>query len=106
MAAVMIANKATAGISTLYATINGSNSQNRTGLITFDNAWTGFQIVFNNLNSDASYRIESVVCLEFNPAVGTAFYNVTKAASKINNTTLQQGETAGKNNEIKTGTGQ
>lgn len=97
----VIANKVVTGpATTAYSNLMYVVDPARHGVITFDNDWTGFQIVFNNLNADASYRIEAVVCMEFNPAVGTPFYNTAKDKSHDDPPILQQGEKAAAQNEI------
>jgi hypothetical protein len=37
----------------------------------FDNDWQSYQIVFTGINSDASFRMETIYCLEFSPSAGT-----------------------------------
>lgn len=51
------------------------------GVIWYDTDWSGFQVAFNGINSDASYRIESVLCMEYNPSVSSTFYPLTMKSS-------------------------
>lgn len=68
------------------------NSAN--GVLSYDNDWSGFQICFNNLNADASFRIESVVCLEVNPGVTSPFYPLTSRTSPSDKTAIEAAERA------------
>lgn len=51
------------------------------GVVWFDNDWMTYQIVLSGLNADASFRLESVACIEYNPAVSSPFYPMTIKAS-------------------------
>lgn len=51
------------------------------GIACYDNGWGGFQIAFNNINADASYRIESMVCMEVSPMVTSPYYPMTQKSS-------------------------
>lgn len=44
------------------------------GIIWYDNDWMGYQIVISGVNSDATFRLESVCCMEYNPAISSPFY--------------------------------
>lgn len=61
----------------------GIGGQLNGGIIAYDNAWSGFQIAFNNVNADASFRVEAVVCLEVNPSITSAFYPLTQKSSPM-----------------------
>jgi hypothetical protein len=90
----LIANKNVAVNESIYSAVINVAPARREGVICFDNAWSGYQVVFNNLNADASYRIEAVICLEFNPAVGTPFFNTSKDKSPNNPADLKAGDEA------------
>lgn len=51
------------------------------GIIWYDNDWTTYSIVIHGMNSDASFRLESVACMEYNPAITSAFYPLSVKAS-------------------------
>ena len=76
------------------------------GVVWYDSDWSGFQVSFNGINSDASFRIESVVCMEYNPAVSSTFYPLTMKASPPNNTSqLNQAQTLVEKEGVKTNSG-
>lgn len=51
------------------------------GIIWYDNDWSGFQLVASGLNADATFRWETVVCFEYNPAVTSPFAATTLKSS-------------------------
>lgn len=51
------------------------------GIACYDNNWGGFQVTFNNINPDASFRIESMVCMEVCPMVTSPYYPMTQQSS-------------------------
>lgn len=54
------------------------------GFISYDNNWVGNAIALENLNADASYTIETMVCVEFTPQANSAFVKLTKAGPPAN----------------------
>jgi hypothetical protein len=51
----------------------------------FDNDWQSYQIVFTGINSDASFRMETIYCIEYSPSAGSlasTLSNVKSADSK------------------------
>lgn len=42
-------------------------------VIWYDNDWTSVQIVFNGINQDATFRVESVLCMEYGLQVSSPF---------------------------------
>nr|WPR18221.1 MAG: hypothetical protein [Crogonang virus 45] len=51
------------------------------GIACYDNGWGGFQIAFENINADASFRIESMVCMEVCPMVSSPYYPMSQRSS-------------------------
>ena len=43
-------------------------------IMAYDNDWTGMSVMLDSVNADASFSIESCVCVEICPIAGTAFY--------------------------------
>jgi len=62
------------------------------GTIAFDNDWVGNTIVLENMNSDASYTVETMVCVEFTPQANSPFVKLTKAAPPANLKVIQNVE--------------
>jgi hypothetical protein len=52
------------------------------GVIWFDNDWTGCKICVQDVNSDASFRWETIWCMEYNPSPGGVLSTLTKEATK------------------------
>lgn len=48
------------------------------GLLGFDNDWDSVIVQFNDLNTDASFIIETCVCVEFEPNANSTFYALAK----------------------------
>jgi hypothetical protein len=57
------------------------NFNYRGGITWFDNDWSGAQIRFSGINPDASFRWETIWCMEYNPAVGTVMQTVAIKSS-------------------------
>jgi len=51
------------------------------GIIWYDDNWEGYQILFNGINSDASFRIETVACIELSLSQNSAFAPLAKEVS-------------------------
>lgn len=81
-----------ATVSSMFRPAGGVNP----GIVWFDNDWTTYSIVIQGMNSDASFRLESVVCMEYNPAITSAFYPLSIKASP---TSQKQIEDATKKNQ-------
>lgn len=58
-----------------------SANVNPNGVIWYDDNWEAFQIVFNGINADASYRIETVVCLEMTLQQNSVYAPLAKEKS-------------------------
>lgn len=64
------------------------------GIVWFDNDWQTFQIVISGVNADASYRLETVCCMEYNPAVSSVFYPLTIKSTVMKTSELVAAEKA------------
>lgn len=73
------------------------------GIICYDNDWTGYQISIQGMNSDASYRLEAVMCFEVNPSVQSAFYPMTRKESPNDPIALDAGKQAAQRQQISEG---
>jgi len=63
------------------------------GCVVFvENDFENFMIQFNGINSDASYRIETVVCIEVNPQVTSILNQVAIKASPNDQAALSQAD--------------
>lgn len=73
-ALVPLANANTAigagNLCSLFRTVGSTTP----GVIWFDNDWMTYQIAISGMNADATYRLESVLCMEYSPAITSAFY--------------------------------
>jgi len=70
------------------------------GLLMHDADWCAATICFNNINADASYRIETVCCLEVNPSATSAIASLTKSKSPLNMTEIHQAKLASEDMQI------
>jgi hypothetical protein len=61
-----------------------SSNANVNGIIWMDDNWESYQIVFNGINSDASYRIETVVCVEMSLQQNSVYAPLSKERSPYN----------------------
>jgi len=52
------------------------------GVIWYDNDWTGCKICVQDVNFDATFRWETIWCMEYNPAPGGVLSTLTKEATK------------------------
>lgn len=52
------------------------------GILAFDNDWVGHAIRLDNVNSDASYSLETCVCFEFVPSSNSNFAPLAKDSPK------------------------
>lgn len=62
------------------------------GLIAHDNDWNGVQVWLDGINGDASYSIETMVCVEFQPSASSPFYPLAKESVKKNEILLDRVE--------------
>lgn len=51
------------------------------GIIFYDNDWESFQISVTGINSDATYRWETVILMEYGPSLSSAFQPFTQKTS-------------------------
>lgn len=65
-------------------TTNNMNGAQSGGIIWYDDNWETFDISFSGINTDATYRIESVVCVETNVQSTSPFAGLTKETEKLN----------------------
>lgn len=61
-----------------------SNTVNQPFVLGYDNDWVSQAVILENVNADASYSIESCVCVEFVPTSGSAFYPLTQGSPPAN----------------------
>lgn len=52
-----------------------------TGLLAFDNDWVGCHLIASGLNADATYLLETCVCVELVPSASSPFAPLAKEAS-------------------------
>jgi hypothetical protein len=52
------------------------------GVIWYDNDWTSCKICVQDVNPDATFRWETIWCMEYNPAPGGVLSTLTKEATK------------------------
>lgn len=86
-------------LNTLFRPSGGVNP----GVVFFDNDWMTYQIVITGLNSDASFRLETVLCMEYNPAVSSPFYPLSIKQSPDSAAQLHEGQKASERTEMKGG---
>jgi len=55
------------------------------GIVAYDNDWVGMTVILDNMNSDASYIVETCVCVEFTPSSNSAFKALSKEGPKPDN---------------------
>lgn len=54
------------------------------GILFYDDSWETFQISASGLNPDASYRLETIFCLELNPAMNSSITPLATRVSQSN----------------------
>lgn len=54
-----------------YSVLNTANPNYRGGIVWYDDDWESFQVYATGLNSDASFRWETVLCMEYNPQLSS-----------------------------------
>jgi len=79
--AIMAAADYTARHNTLIGAASDGTPIGASGVTWYDNAWSNFQIAIQNPNTDATYRFETVVCIEYTPSLTSPFAALTKAKS-------------------------
>lgn len=84
------ANGATANVT--YFNLGSKTPASSGGVVWIDDDWESYQIAFNGINSDASYRIETVMCFEANLQQNSAFTAVAKEKAPHNNTVMYVSE--------------
>lgn len=60
------------------------------GIIYYDNDWENFQISVTGANSDATYRWETVILMEFNPSSTSAFQPFTSKTANENKSLMSK----------------
>jgi hypothetical protein len=80
---------ATSAISSYYS-IYGQNWWG--GVLGFDNNWSTPAVCFENVNSDASYSVETMACVEIQPTAGSILEVATKDSVKTNLLAIQDVE--------------
>jgi len=58
-------------------------------VLAWDNDWVGQHVVFDNVNPDASFSIETCVCVELTPLSVSVFANLTKGPPQSNLSALR-----------------
>jgi len=64
------------------------------GIVWFDNDWACYQIALSGLNADASFTLEAVVCVEYNPAVTSPWFPNSIGSSPNKPGEIAQGQAA------------
>jgi hypothetical protein len=86
MAKAILANGSnigTVGANNMFGRNNvAASSTYNGGTIWYDNDWTGCKICVQDVNFDASFRWETIWCMEYNPAPGGVLSTLTKEATK------------------------
>jgi hypothetical protein len=86
MAKAIVANASnigTIGANNMFGRNNvAASSTYNGGVIWFDNDWTGCKICVQDVNYDATFRWETIWCMEYNPAPGGVLSTLTKEATK------------------------
>jgi len=54
------------------------------GLAAYDNDWVGNHIIFDNVNPDASFAVETCLCVEFVPGANSTFAPLAKESGPRN----------------------
>jgi len=63
------------------------------GVVMYDNDWSGFVLNFTGLNSDASFRWETVYCVEYSPNAISAFKGLTKRSEPAAPQVIKEAQT-------------
>lgn len=61
-----------------------SNATHRPMVLGYDNDWTGQTVILENVNADASFSIETCVCVEFSPQPTSTMYTLTTGSPAKN----------------------
>lgn len=83
------ANSTTTGLAVLehYYMSNETNTQ-RPMVLGYDNDWTGQTVMLENVNADASYSIETCICVEFSPQPTSTMYTLATGSPPKNQQVL------------------
>lgn len=62
------------------------------GIRYYDNDWEGYTVAFDGINGDASYVVDTCVCVEIIPANSSPYYQIAKESTKPNVQVIQQAQ--------------
>lgn len=57
------------------------STSNLPNILAYDNDWTGVNVLLDSVNSDASFSIETCVCVEIAPLAGSGYYPLAESHS-------------------------
>lgn len=60
------------------------------GFISFDTDWSGGAIMLDGINADASYVLETMICVEMAPASNSPFYSLAKDSPPANSVLMDK----------------
>jgi len=80
-----------------FITYPPNTTGNFNGFTFFDNDWEGFQIVVSGVTAGATFRLQTIMCLEYNPQQATAFANLAEAHSILDERVMKQSVELDKN---------
>lgn len=58
-------------------------------VLAYDNDWTSHSLLIENVNSDASFAIQSCVCVEFSPVASSPFYPLANRENALNTKVME-----------------
>jgi hypothetical protein len=73
-----------------YTNLLMSNGTYAGGVIWFDNDWDDYLIQFSGINSDATFRIECITCIEYNPSASSNVAPMAQSAVKSEPNIMKQ----------------
>lgn len=75
---------------TASSLLRGHEALDENGIVWFDNDWEGYTIYASGLNADASFRFDSIICMEYNPGNLSPFIDLSLKASPTNLAAITQ----------------
>lgn len=76
------------------------------GVLWYDDDWTSLRVVGHGLNTNASFRWDTIWCFEFNPVPGSAFSNFTIRQSPLKTKEVTKSQKQSTGTPIATGGGE
>lgn len=58
-------------------------------ILAYDNDWTSLSLLIENVNSDASFAIQTCVCVEFSPVSSSPFYPLANRENALNTKVME-----------------